>query len=73
MSDIFDSDEIEEDEPSEEGCNIDVRRDSDQEDWYIRVAGADGEILYDGWWRDSADKTRVEAIQEAMKGAQIQP
>lgn len=64
-----------EDEPETEGeaegFNIDVHRDADTEDWYIQVKTVDGGYIYDGWWKDSANKTAAEAIAEAMRGAQI--
>jgi len=38
-------------------------------DWYITVRVYEAGLIYDGWWRDSADKTLAEAVEEAFRGA----
>lgn len=40
-------------------------------DWYIRVNHPDGGYLYDGYWRDSDDKSPEEAVAEAFRGAEL--
>lgn len=39
--------------------------------WYIIVTDHTGSYGYDGYWRDSADKTKEEAFEQACRGAQI--
>lgn len=48
---------------------ITVSKDTTDSDWYIRVQAPSGCYAYDGWWRDSADKTKHQAIEEAKRGA----
>lgn len=55
------------------GHDIVLQRDSDEKSWYIRVRGADGLYVYDGYWRDSAGKTAKEALYEAKVGAMLIP
>lgn len=38
-------------------------------DWYITVRVHEAGFIYDGWWRDSEDKTLAEAVEEAFRGA----
>lgn len=54
-----------------EGCNIEVFRDTSDEDWYIIVNGKDGEYLYDGWCPDSKDSSMDDAIEEALHGSEL--
>lgn len=53
------------------GHEITIERESRTENWYIRVIAPNGMKDYDGWWRDSADKTVAEAFEEAKRGAQL--
>lgn len=39
--------------------------------WYIQVISPDGGYVYDGWWRDSQNKTYVEAIEEGKFGSML--
>jgi hypothetical protein len=39
--------------------------------WYITVRCPDGGLAYDGWWRDSDDKSLADAVAEAFKGARL--
>lgn len=48
---------------------IQVEREEDYENWYIRVVSPQGIKCYDGWWKNSADKTVKEAVAEAKRGA----
>lgn len=50
---------------------IHLEKESPCKDWYIQVVAPDGCYAYDGWWRDSADKTEHEASAEAKRGARI--
>lgn len=52
---------------------ISLTRDRRDEDWYIRVRAPDGCYVYDGWWRDSAEKTAKDALFEAKVGAGLIP
>lgn len=54
------------------GCAITVSRYDSSQEWYITVTDPAGGYLYDGWWRDSEDKTLVEAIAEAKRGAMLE-
>lgn len=49
--------------------SIHIQRESEAADWYIWVTHPNGCRSYDGYWRDSAFKTREEAIHEAKRGA----
>lgn len=42
-------------------------------DWYITVLSPEGLYAYDGWWRDSAHKSRERVITQAKIGAMLQP
>ena len=53
------------------GHDINVSKDSLSANWYIRVIHPNGSKLYDGWWRDSANATWQEAIEEAKRGAML--
>ena len=53
------------------GHIVDVHRDTRGENWYVMVTAPDGCYVYDGWWRDSAYKTRRAAILEALIGSQL--
>lgn len=48
---------------------IEIRRDSEEEDWYITVTAPCGMHDYDGWWTDSAGKTIEQALAEAVHGS----
>lgn len=49
---------------------IHVRRDDERDgNWYIVVKAPNGGFLYDGWWRDSDDRTVEQAVAEAFDGA----
>lgn len=48
---------------------IDIRRESEDQDWYIEVTAPNGMRDYDGWWSDSADKPIEEALAEAVRGS----
>lgn len=50
-------------------CEITLHKLSDEDNWYITVEKGDRGFLYDGWWRDSSNKTTDEAYQEALTGA----
>lgn len=52
---------------------IALTRDGYDKDWYIQVTAPDGGYVYDGWWRDSADKTAAQALEEAKRGALLAP
>lgn len=51
---------------------ITVERETKRDNWYITVQCPDGTYAYDGWWRDSVDKTVEQAIAEAKHGAQLE-
>lgn len=53
------------------GFDFEIERDDADEDWYIRVSPTDDSYLYDGWWRDSADKSLREAVAEALVGSGV--
>lgn len=53
------------------GHVVDVSRESRSDNWYIIVTAPNGCYSYDGWWRDSAGKTKREAILEALHGAML--
>lgn len=53
------------------GHDINVSKDSLSSNWYIRVTHPNGSKLYDGWWRDSANATWQEAVDEAKLGAML--
>ncbi len=54
------------------GYEFDIEKDLDGNgDWYIQVRPIDGCYDYDGWWRDSSDKSLESAINQAMHGAMI--
>lgn len=48
---------------------FDLRQEGPRNWWYIRVTAPCGSYDYDGWWKDSEDKTVDDAILEAMAGA----
>lgn len=48
---------------------IDIRRENEDEDWYITVTAPCGTHDYDGWWKGSADKPIEEALAEAVRGS----
>ncbi|KMN48740.1 hypothetical protein VL04_17360 [Chromobacterium violaceum] len=48
---------------------INISRDTNDEDWYIRVYSPTGMMDYDGWRDDSANKSAEEAVIEALDGA----
>jgi len=48
---------------------IEISRDEFLGNYYIMVRSPSGTYCYDGYWRDSADKTMAEAIEEAKIGA----
>lgn len=50
---------------------IHLEKESPRKNWYIQVIAPDGRFCYDGWWRDSEDKTEREASAEAKRGACI--
>jgi hypothetical protein len=54
-------------------CEIVATRDKPGRNWYIRVTAPDGCYIYDGWWRDSEDKSSADAIEEAKRGAGLLP
>lgn len=51
------------------GHVVDVSRQSRNENWYLLVTAPNGCYSCDGWWRDSTEKTRREAVLEALRGA----
>lgn len=51
-----------------EDHSILLQKESENDDWYI-IVHSDAGYSYDGWWRDSADKTQNEAFAEALNGA----
>lgn len=51
------------------GCSIHLQKDGLDKNWYITVTAKDGGHLYDGYWPESEDKTAIEALAEAKKGA----
>jgi hypothetical protein len=51
--------------------SISLTRESSLHDWYIIVKHPSGGNLYDGWWRDSSDKTAKDALAEAKRGAML--
>lgn len=53
------------------GYDINVSKDALSLNWYIRVIHPNGSKLYDGWWRDSANATWHEAVEEAKRGAML--
>lgn len=53
------------------GHDINVSKDSQSANWYIRVIHPNGSMLYDGWWLGSANATQHEAIEEAKQGAML--
>lgn len=53
--------------------DINVSKDALSSNWYIRVTHPNGSKLYDGWWRDSANATWQEAVEEAKRGALLVP
>lgn len=55
------------------GHDINVSKDAPSSNWYIRVTHPNGSRLYDGWWRDSANATWREAVEEAKRGALLAP
>ena len=55
------------------GHDINVSKDALSTNWYIRVIHPNGSKLYDGWWRDSANATWQEAVEEAKRGALLVP
>ncbi len=56
-------------EPQE--YSITATRDDEFSNWSIEVRHPDGGHLYDGYWRDSVDKTMTEVIAEALHGAML--
>jgi hypothetical protein len=53
------------------GHEIRIQRDDDRQDWYIAVRDQGGYYVYDGYWRDSSDKSLDDAIIEACQGAML--
>ena len=53
------------------GHDINVSKDSQSANWYIRVIHPNGSMLYDGWWRDSENAKWQEAVEEAKRGAML--
>jgi uncharacterized protein (DUF2461 family) len=51
------------------GADIHVARESRADCWYIQVQGQDGCYMYDGWWGESAGRSRRDAVLEAIEGA----
>jgi len=51
--------------------DFDISRKDSEDSWYIQVNPFEGCYLYDGLWSGSSDKTIEEAVEEALKGAQI--
>lgn len=52
------------------GYYYQIERDEDMR-WYIIVKHPNGGALYDGWWHDSEEKSLAEAVQEAVRGADL--
>ena len=48
-----------------------LQKEAPDRNWYIIVTDRTGGTRYDGYWRDSEDKTEAEALAEAKKGACI--
>jgi hypothetical protein len=48
-----------------------IQRDSADEDWYIQVWPHEYEYVYDGWWKDSKDRSIKDAVKEAIEGGMI--
>ena len=55
------------------GADIYVTRESSSDCWYIQVQGPDGCYMYDGWWSESAGRSRRDAVLEAIDGACLRP
>ncbi len=53
------------------GYRVFGERDSAHQNWYIMVTAPDGCYAYDGWWKDSEDKSAPEVVEEAIRGACI--
>lgn len=47
--------------------SIAIERDCPLVDWYIVVIDSKGRVTYDGWWKNSAEKSVDEAITQALK------
>ena len=68
---IGDQPEPEEHDVRIKNHDINVSKDSLSANWYIRVTHHNGCKLYDGWWRESANATWQEAVEEAKRGAML--
>lgn len=53
------------------GRDISISRKDENDNWYIMVAEPSGARAYDGWWPNSAGKSKREAVLEAISGACI--
>lgn len=51
------------------GNTVHLSKETEEAEWYITVTAKDGCYSYDGWWRDSSEKTWQEALHEAKRGA----
>ena len=50
---------------------VEVCKERNDKNWYIVVTGPSGCYCYHGWWRDSTNKTKREAVLEALQGAML--
>lgn len=53
------------------GHHIHCYVDTENGCWYIIVTDKTGMTAYDGWWRDSEDKSVDHAIEEALRGSML--
>ena len=51
--------------------SIELTREHEDRNWYIRVRAPSGLYAYDGYWLNSAGKSLKEALQEAKQGAML--
>jgi predicted RNase H-like HicB family nuclease len=51
--------------------SIELTREREDRNWYIRVRAPSGLHAYDGYWLDSAGKSLKEALQRAKEGAML--
>ena len=54
-----------------DGYVFDIARNSEDDDWYIRVKPEEGAFLYDGYyWNSEGDPIEI-VIVEALKGSEL--
>jgi hypothetical protein len=74
MSELHDPDSPYEDEARTTFRRHEIHVSREPEcNWYIRVMAPSGLYAYDGYWSESWNRTRAEAIEEARRGALLLP